>query len=81
MTQIWVPKPTKIQGISADLVLEKTPEVAIAFDVELPIVVTKLHPTLKAIMCIKECGQQSLMKFCKLVGNERTQQINMLYAY
>ena len=41
MAQIWVPKPTKIQGISADLVLEKTPDVAIAFDVELPIVVTK----------------------------------------
>ena len=41
MAQIWVPKPTKIQGISADLVLEKIPDVAIAFDAELPIVVTK----------------------------------------
>ena len=39
MAQVWVPKPTKIQGMSADL--EKTPDVAIAFDVELPIVVTK----------------------------------------
>ena len=41
MAQIWVPKPTKIQGISADLVLEKTPDVAIAFDVELLIAITK----------------------------------------
>ena len=39
MTHVWVPKPTKIQSMSADL--EKTPNVAIAFDVELPIVVTK----------------------------------------
>ena len=39
MAQVWVPKPTKIQGMSADL--ETTPDVAIAFDVELPIVVTK----------------------------------------
>ena len=39
MAQVWVPEPTKIQGMSADL--EKTPDVAIAFDVELPIVVTK----------------------------------------
>ena len=39
MAQAWVPKPTKIQGMSADL--EKTPDIAIAFDVELPIVVTK----------------------------------------
>ena len=33
------PKPTKIQGMSADL--EKTPDIAIAFDVELPIVAAK----------------------------------------
>ena len=39
MVQVWVPKPTKIQRMSANL--EKTPDVAIAFDVELPIVVTK----------------------------------------
>ena len=70
----------KIQGMSTDL--EKAPDVAIAFDVELPVVVTKkLHPTLKAITFTKECGHQSLMKFCKLAGNQRTQRINMLYAY
>ena len=39
MAQVWVPKPTKIQGMSADL--EKTPDVAIAFGVELPIVVQR----------------------------------------
>ena len=79
MAQVWVPKPTKIQGMSADL--EKTPDVAIAFDVELPIIVTKNWEVLKAITCTKECGHQSLMKFCKLVGDQRTQQINMMYAY
>ena len=30
MAQVWVPKPTKVQGMPADL--EKTPDVAIAFD-------------------------------------------------
>ena len=39
MAQVWVPRPTKIQGMSADL--EKTSEVAITFYVELLIVVTK----------------------------------------
>ena len=82
MAQVWVPKPTKIQGMSADL--EKTPDVAIAFDVELLIVVTKnweVASYVKGITCTKECGHQSLMKFGKLVGNQRTQQINMLYVY
>ena len=37
-----------------------------------------MHPTLKANTCTKECGHQSLMKFCKPVENQRTQQINML---
>ena len=41
MAQVWVPKPTKIQGMSMSADLEKTPDVAIAFDVELPIIVTK----------------------------------------
>ena len=56
MVQVWVPKPTKIQGMSADL--EKTPDVAIALDVELPIVVTKNWK----IICTIDCGHQSLMK-------------------
>ena len=60
MVQVWVPNPTKTQRMSADL--EKTPDVAIAFDVELPIVVTKNWEGLKAITCTKECGHQSLMK-------------------
>ena len=41
MAQVWVPKPTKIQNMSAHLDKKKTPDVAITFDVELPIVVTK----------------------------------------
>ena len=82
MEQVWVPKPTKIQGMSADL--EKTPDVAIAFDVELPIAVKKNWEVVsyfKDYHVTKECGYQSLMKFCKLVGNQRTQQMKMLYAY